>query len=98
LNDNFFGIGFFQKLPADRIQTGPAKRPRMQTLHVSAIDMENAPNHRYFAHQLDRAGRSDDPNYPDRILRFIQLDEDLRVRLHIRVSRTNFKRGKGLRP
>jgi hypothetical protein len=97
LNDNFFGIGFFQELPADRIQTGPAKRSRVQALHVSAIDMENAPNLRDFAHQLDRAGRSDDPNYPDRpIGRVIQFNEDLRVRPHIRASRTYLKREKGL--
>jgi hypothetical protein len=75
LNDNFFDIGFFQELPADRIQTGPAKRPRLQTLHVSAVYMKNAPDLRHFAHQFDRSGGRGDPNYPDRPLGcIVELD------------------------
>jgi hypothetical protein len=92
LNNNFFDIGFFQELTADRIQSGPAKRSRLQTLHVSAIDMENASNLRHFAHQFDRSGRRHDPNDPDRPFGcVVDLDQDLRARPHIRVSRTNFK-------
>ncbi|HME84772.1 MAG TPA: hypothetical protein VKG91_09550 [Roseiarcus sp.] len=75
MNDNFIDISFFHELAAYCIQAGSAKRPGIQTLHVSVIYMENAPNLDHFADQLDCSGRGVDPHYPDRSLRcIVQLD------------------------